>query len=113
MAAADPTVDVNAVANPINYEGQKITDLIKITGPVSYTTGGFSLAGGSNGIPIGTFQRISFDGVFKKSDDSAVLIPHWNPVTQKVLLYVPNTGAEVANAVDTSTFVAYAKVAGY
>lgn len=113
MAAADPTVDVNAVTNPINYEGQKITDLVKITGPVSYTTGGFSLAGGSNGIPIGTFQRVTFDGVFKKTDDSAVLLPMWNPATQKVLLYVPNTGAQVANGVDVSTYIAYAKVVGY
>lgn len=113
MAVADPTVDVNAVANPINYEGQKVTDLIKITGPVSYTTGGFSLAGGSNGIPIGTFQRVSFDGVFVAAALSSVRIPVWNPDTQKVLLFVPNTGAEVANGVDVSTYTARAKVVGY
>lgn len=112
MATTDPTVNVNPVVNPIQYEGQAITQIVDITGPVSYSTGGFSFGGGSNGLIVGTIRHVELE-LMLKSDVSAVRLAVWNPTTQKIAVFIPNTGAEVAAAVDLSTFVARAKVSGY
>ena len=68
------------------------------TGPASYTTGGES------GLAAQVRMGKLFAVLGSISDGSAVRLAQYDPATDKLLFFVPNTGAQVANAVDLSTF---------
>lgn len=69
------------------------------TGPVSYTTNGEAFGLAQLGmVPHIITGSIAWDGI------SAVRLVVWDPVNSKMLWFVPNTGAEVANGTNLSTF---------
>lgn len=72
---------------------------VQYTGPASYATGGESVNASAD---LGMAEVFGVYGVI--GDGSAVRIPFFNYTTQKIQWFIPNTGAEVANAVDLSTF---------
>lgn len=72
---------------------------VRYTGPASYATGGD---------PVNASDELGMGEVFGVygtiSDGSAVRVPFFDYANQKILWFVPDTGAEVAGAVDLSTF---------
>lgn len=84
--------------------------LTVITGPASYTTGGDSFNAntvfGWNSIDALVFCGEAWDG------GAVARLLVWDRVNQKVLWFVPNTGAEVAAAVDLSAFTVVVMAVG-
>lgn len=72
---------------------------VRYTGPASYVTGGDPV-NAANELGMGEVYGV-YGGI---SSGSAVVIPFFDYANQKILWFVPNTGAQVANAVDLSTF---------
>ena len=70
-----------------------------MTGPTSYDTGGVAIA---NLGDFGWGETHTLQGVLENG--SAVRLLWLDRANQKVKIYVPNTGAEVAAAVDLSAF---------
>lgn len=77
----------------------------KYTGPASYATGGDAYLPASGDL-LGMGEVYAVAGAVI-SDGSAIRIGWWDYTNQKMLWFVPNTGAQVANAVDLSTFSGY------
>jgi hypothetical protein len=71
---------------------------VRAAGPVSYTTGGDPVQASE----LGLGDVFGVYGVL--TNGSAVVIASFDYTNQKVLFFVPNTGAQVANAVDLSAF---------
>ena len=70
-----------------------------VTGPASYTTGGDPIS------PSNTLGMGEVYGVYGiLTSGSAIRIPVLDYTNQTVRFFIPDTGAEVANAVDLSTF---------
>lgn len=70
-----------------------------VTGPTSYTTGGDPLD------PDGDLGMSEIFGVYGiLTSGSAIRIPVLDYTNQTVRFFIPDTGAEVANGVDLSTF---------
>lgn len=64
---------------------------VRYTGPSAYPAGGDAYTAGSD-LPMGEVY-----GVYGTiSNGSAVRIPFWDYTNQKLLFFVPNTGAEAA-----------------
>lgn len=76
---------------------------LKYTGPASYATGGESVAASND---LGMAEVYAVAGAVI-SDGSAIRIGFFDYTNQKLVWYVPNTGAQVANGVDLSTFSGY------
>ena len=92
---------------PINDKSATfLRKVVRWAGPASYATGGETLDPQDTG--LGRVRAVV--GVI--SNGSAVRIPYLSVSTQKLQWYVPNTGAEVANAVDLSTFVGQVELIG-
>jgi arginine/ornithine N-succinyltransferase beta subunit len=72
---------------------------VQYTGPASYATGGESVNAAAD---LGMGEVYGVYGVI--SDGTGVRVPWLNYTTQKILWFIPNTGVQVANAVDLSTF---------
>lgn len=117
MATTDATIAIEpaGVVNALQYQGQKIVEVVGVTAPVSYTTGGFAVPSTTaNAQPrIGTVEQVLGIEVFLAANLASVRIGVWNPITKKILLFVPNTGSEVANGTDVSTYTARAQVIGF
>lgn len=73
------------------------------TGPASYVTGGDSLR--PEDIALGDIENVWLGPALDAAGANPRLLV-WNPATDKVRWFVPNTGAEVANATDLSGFKA-------
>lgn len=71
------------------------------TGPASYVTGGDSLVPGD--LKLGVIDAIFFT-VARSGTTIRLLV--YDKTNEKVLWFVPNTGAEVAAATDLSGFTA-------
>lgn len=73
---------------------------VRYTGPASYATGGD---------PVNASSELGMAEVYlvvgNIGSGSAIRLPFFDYATQKIQWFIPNTGAEVANAVDLSTFV--------
>jgi len=69
-----------------------------ITGDTSYPTGGYPITPQD----LGLGRQIDFLDIVNES--VAIWGSSWNRATQKLQLYVLSTGAEVAAAVNVSTF---------
>jgi hypothetical protein len=72
------------------------------TGPASYTTGGEAI---SNQNDFGWGRTHSLYGIAHNGSGAFRLLV-LNRASQLVIWAIPNTGAEVANGVDLSTFTA-------
>lgn len=87
--------------------GGRVSTVLNVVGPSSYTTGGEDFDAPFPGIGVLHFvPAVIFDS------GSAIRIGVWNSSTKKLLIYVPNTGAEVANGTDLSGYSARVKVSG-
>lgn len=73
---------------------------VRYTGPASYATGGESV-NATNDLGMGEVFAVS-GGLI--GNGSAVRLVYFDYATQKLQMFVPNTGAEVAAAVDLSGF---------
>lgn len=71
------------------------------TGPTSYATGGDPFTPAD--VKLGQLHVITGMAVARKSDGTVRLL-WYDKTNQKVIWYVPNTGAEVANATDLSGY---------
>lgn len=71
------------------------------TGPVSYVAGGDPIADAD--LKLGQLHVLNFAGVAMNAALTQRLVAY-NHLTGKVVWVVPNTGAEVAGAVDLSGF---------
>ena len=72
---------------------------VRYTGPASYATGGDPVNASSD---LGMGEVFGVYGII--SDGSAVRVPWLDYPNQKILWFIPNTGAQVAGAVNLSTF---------
>lgn len=97
-----PTID-RTIGAFHDSSTSRIRKIGKYTGPVSYATGGDSFA--ASDIGMGRIEHLVL-GIAINAALSVVRLLIWDPGTQKILWYVPNTGAEVAAATDVSGFVA-------
>lgn len=78
----------------------------KYTGPASYVTGGEAVGEADLGVTPEVMPTLL------AHSGSAVRLLVYDYTNKKYLWYVPNTGAEVANGTDLSTFVARGVVVG-
>lgn len=86
------------------YHDSSTSRLRKIggyTGPASYATGGDSFT--ASDVGMGRVEHLILSHAY---DGTNLRLLVWNPTTQRVVWVVPNTNAEVAAAVDVSTFTA-------
>ena len=74
---------------------------VRYTGPASYVTGGDPVNAANE---LGMAEVYGVYGVLSSGSGGAPRTVVLDYVNQKLLIFVPNTGAEVANAVDLSTF---------
>lgn len=81
--------------------------VIDIAGPSSYATGGDPITAGE--LFLGTIEHfpdcLAWNG-------SAVRLVHFDPDNSKLVWYVPNTGAEVADTTDLSGYSFRVEVMG-
>jgi hypothetical protein len=78
---------------------------VRYTGPASYATGGEAV---NSSADLGMAEVYAVEGCIGNLSgavSTAIRVPFLDYANQKVQWFVPNTGAEVAGAVDLSTFV--------
>lgn len=97
MASA-PTISYT-VARYMDDAGIRRRRIVQITGPVSYPTGGFSFA--ASLVNCGALELAPN---LLLSSGTAVRLAVYDYTNSKYLVFVPNTGAEVANGTDLSSF---------
>ena len=86
-----------------NVVGNRRTVVGTYTGPASYATNGDAVSADDLGL---SNIRVLTLGV---AGDAANITPRllrWNAAQTKIMWFVPDTGAEVANATDLSAFTA-------
>lgn len=71
---------------------------VTATGPASYATGGDPIDADT----LGMSEIFGVYGTLRSGD--AIRLLWWNYTTQALMVFVPNTDAEVADAVDLSGF---------
>lgn len=99
--------DLTNSARPINDKSASFhRKVVRWTGPASYTTGGETLDPDNTG--MGRVRAVV--GVI--SNGSAVRVPWLDVANQTLLWFIPDTGAQVANGVDLSTFVGQLEIIG-
>lgn len=106
------------VANPndviIDVHDKSASKLRKVgmlyTGPSSYVTGGDAISGPDCG--LGSIDMILFAGLPYNGSNSVYLV-HYRAAAGKILWYVPNTNAEVANGVDLSSYIVRIEAIGH
>ncbi len=74
---------------------------VRYTGPASYATGGDPVNASTE---LGMGGVYAVEGNITSGSGGAVRVLAFDYVNQKLIWFVPNTGAEVANAQDLSTF---------
>jgi hypothetical protein len=90
---------VNLTVAPADLGATSRRQVAAYAGPASYVTGGDPM------VPADVRMGKLFAVLGTISNGTAVLIPWWNTTTGTLLFFVPNTGAQVANGVDLSTYV--------
>lgn len=103
----------------LNYEtagrfrdvaGIRRRHLVHYTGPASYPAGGDPLT--PTDVGLGTIEFLGAEHAFHIWNGSAVRICIYDVANEVLRIYIPNTGAEVAGAVDLSAFVGRFEVCG-
>lgn len=85
--------------------------IVTITGPASYASLGMTLAPAD--VALGTIECVAGGDSFVASSGTAVRIVVFDRVNNKLIWFVPNTGAEVAAAQDLSAFSARVEIIGF
>lgn len=101
-----PDID-RSVTRDKNSIGQRLGNVQKYTGPSSYATDGDSFKAADVGLGV-----IEYFPSFLAHSGSAVRLCVYDFDAEKVVWYVPDTGAEVTNATNLSTFSARIEVQG-
>jgi len=89
----------------------KIMRYLLYTGPASYVQGGDLVASDDVGLTAIDFVN-PIGNAFDKTNSHMYLVS-WDYTVGKLVWYVPNTGNEVAGAVNLSTFSVLAEVVGH
>lgn len=79
------------------------------TGPVSYATGGDPIL--ASDVGLGNIDFVDAGNAYNGTNSTYMLA--YIPSTGKIIWYVPNTNAEVAAAVNLSTYTAVISVVGH
>jgi len=104
-----PTIDRTTLAAYHDTSGARIRKTARYVGPASYVNpGGDAFTPGNLG--MSRIDVIIFTPAWDGADAFRVLI--WDRVTQTIRWFVPNTDAEVANAVNLSGFSAFFEAIG-
>lgn len=98
---------VRSVGNYFDHSGNFNRRIERWTGPASYATGGEDCSPSTFG--LGQIVR-GINGI--ASDGTTVRLIWWNPATNKLMWFVPNTNVEVAAAVNLSAFSVQFEVVG-
>lgn len=99
-----------SLVRDLDNAGMRARRVVRITGPASYVTGGVSCA--ASLFKLGELESFGGGGGALFHSGTAVRLAVWDRTNAKLLFYLPNTGAEVANGVDLSAFTAFVEVAG-
>jgi hypothetical protein len=89
----------------------KIIRYLLYTGPASYATGGDLVNPDDVGMTTIDFVN-TLGNAYDKTNSHMYLIS-WDYTVAKLVWYVPNTGVEVANATNLSTFTVLVEVVGH
>lgn len=92
-------LDRTSVKNYIDSTSSQMLRTMRWTGPASYATGGEDVSPSVFG--VGYVNAILAAVI---TDGATTRVGAWNAATGKLLWFVPNTNAEVANATNLSTF---------
>lgn len=95
-----PTIALSEFKAPRDNVSTHKIQFVRYTGPASYVTGGDSFAPADVG--FGNIDAIV--PACEPWNGSAVRVLAWDKDNAKLVWYVPDTGAEVANATDLSAF---------
>ncbi|KKN08614.1 hypothetical protein LCGC14_1054940 [marine sediment metagenome] len=95
------TIDLT-VARSRDVAGVRRRIVGQYTGPASYVAGGDALLATELG--LGTIEFLSFENAVNATPVNRLLT--YDHANEKVVWVIPNTGAEVAGAVDLSGFSA-------
>lgn len=98
------TVDYAGI--PGSVESTLRRQVFKYTGP-TYVTGGDAIT--PNDFRMGKIFAVLGGYI---SNGTAVRLIYYDLTNQKLMAFVPNTGAEVANGVDLSGYTGYLEVVG-
>lgn len=79
------------------------------TGPTSYVTGGDPIA--PTDVGLGSIDFLDVENAYNGVNSMYML--NYVPATGKIIWYVPNTNAEVANGVNLSTYNTNFMAAGH
>ena len=101
------TIDRNATAAFFDKGATTERRVFKYTGPTSYATGGDSLV--PEELALSKISAICNKTI---GNGTSVRIGWYDFTAKKILWFVPNTGAEVANGTDLSGYTARMEVIG-
>lgn len=90
---------VNLAAAPGFVASTWREQIVEYTGPASYVTGGDPV------VPAEVRMGRIFGVYGVISNGTAVYLVWYDVANQALMIFVPNTGVQVANGVDLSTFV--------
>jgi len=89
------------IGNYFDSSGSFVRRVERWSGPSSYVTGGEVLSAATLGFGI----LVAFTPApALNAAGTAIRTVVWNPVTNRLMWFVTDTGLEVANGVDLSTF---------
>lgn len=91
-----------------DWAGSRRRQHTTVTGPASYLTGGDPFV--PTDVALGKFDIVPN---FIAWNGSAARLVVYDRTNAKLVWYVPDTGAEVANGVDLSAFTSIIEVVGY
>ena|SRR3990172_3367246 len=103
------TLAAQTGVDPHDVSGSKIRKILQYTGPASYATGGETINAYDAG--LGAIDEVLFAGAAYDGTDFRLVT--WQASTGKVVWFVPNTNAQVANGTDLSAFIVQVEVIGH
>jgi len=95
------TIDLTVV-RPFDAAGVRRRVIGQYTGPASYVAGGDALL--ANELKLGTIEKLTFENAINVTPNNRLLT--YDHTNEKVVWIIPDTGSEVAGAVDLSGFSA-------
>ena len=110
-------ISFTAIQKPFDQYGQVRENRFRYTGPTSYATGGDTTRAGAGAttdsyvFQLGTVANFPA-GIALDANGANPRLVVWRRSTERVLWFVPSTGAEVANGTDLSGYTVELAVVG-